>query len=427
MNEKTARVVLGMIMKDPKNFMTAFALGIKSEMFLENRRIIFDEITKCELMGQDFNEAVMVQFFKDAVRQEVFACIEAAPNTQSFSYWAKEHVKEHWKQKWGLRLNNLAKRIYTTKEFTPIEPLLREAEDVVGEMTASFELERTKDFNKVIDDYEQDLEKRIEEFERGCSVGIPTGLTKLNESIIGFQKAKFYIVAARTSIGKTTIAVNFMLSALKQNKNVIFFSVEMTENEILEKMLSLHTGIHDFDLTKGNVKKYTNKISESLLTFRKMPGFISSTFGNSIQTIEAEAKFLHQKNKLDFIIVDYAQQIIVENTKIQNRAYELDAIARRLKNLAKNYKVPVLTLSQINREADKEDKDGKIRPKLGQLKDSDSLALAADCVMLLWCDKNDYWIEVAKARKGCKKNTFKIKANLDVNCFSDHDDKSDYQ
>lgn len=401
--------VLGMILEDHLNLGKAKSIGINDSYFDGNLLTIWMAINS---LDEKVNFSNVRSILPDDCYEDLCKCASSTPIALNFDYFSNELVVSKWCKTIGMSLSNLARSFFDRKEFDPIDPQLNQLTVIVEESKNISKIKRAKALSSLANDLEDELDKRITEFEKGKKLGISTGITLLDRLIIGFSPAKLYVLAARTSIGKTTIAVNFFLSALKQKRKTIFFSVEMTEIEILEKVLSLDAKVDDFSLTKGAVRNQIDKINESLLLFRNFPGYLTSSFDNSIENIETEIKSLYDQGGLDFAIVDYAQELTTK-TRAQSRTYEIADICRRLKAVSLKFKIPILVLCQLNRESEN-------RPRLSDLKDSDSLALAADGVMLLWKDENSHWLEVAKGRKGIKTGTMKLKADLNMNKFSDY-------
>lgn len=218
--------------------------------------------------------------------------------------------------------------------------------------------------------------------------GITTGFEELNRKTSGFQKGDLIILAARPSMGKTAFALNLAKNACDAKKNVVFFSLEMSSQQLVTRLLSLETMI-DANLFKD--PRYINK--EQWIR-------ISSAIDNKINdynlliedsgTIKLNEmiwklqRLKRKKEEIDLIIIDYLQLInYSSNSRNESRQVEVSIISRKLKQLARELDTPIIALSQLSREVEKREK--KI-PQLSDLRESGSIEQDADIVMFLYRD-----------------------------------------
>lgn len=223
--------------------------------------------------------------------------------------------------------------------------------------------------------------------------GIPCDLTDLDDLLGGFQNSDLIIIAGRPSMGKSAVAINlafnvskFFYNEIKQGneaKSVGFFSLEMPANQITSRILSMETGIQSENFRKGQVSEGDlHKIIEKADKISKLPLFIDDSAGLSISNIRTKVRRLVRQQNLGLLIIDYLQLIHgVTAIAKQNRVQEVSEITQGLKEIAKEFNIPVIALAQLSRTVEqREDK----RPQLSDLRESGSIEQDADIVMFIY-------------------------------------------
>ena len=225
------------------------------------------------------------------------------------------------------------------------------------------------------------LEQRFNN--KGELTGLSTGFTELDKSTNGLQKGEVYILAGRPSQGKSTLALNISMNIALQNKHVLFFSLEMPKERIIDKCWSSVGGVEfeniktGKDLDWGMVTKANELILESGLV-------IDDQGDQTLDKIIVKAKRIHAKKKLDLIVVDYLQLVRVRGA---SRLDEVSEVSRQLKALAKNLECPIIALAQLNRSVEtREDK----RPRLADLRESGQIEQDADFISFIYRDEIYY-------------------------------------
>lgn len=225
--------------------------------------------------------------------------------------------------------------------------------------------------------------------------GVTSGYRFLDGTTNGFQKGELSILAARPSMGKTTLAVNMAQRAAFQNRNkgaVLFFSIEMPKKQILKKIISAETLIYGSKINSPRFLKEDDwkKINTSIDRLSSYNILIDDTADLSLANIQAkvhrEAKILEQNNQeILLVIIDYLQMLVHQKPG-ENRQQEVASISRGLKILARDLNIPIMTLSQLSRSPEKrEDK----RPLMSDLRESGAIEQDADLIMFLYRD--DYY------------------------------------
>lgn len=216
---------------------------------------------------------------------------------------------------------------------------------------------------------------------KGMLRGLPTGFRDLDSLLSGFQNQDLIILAARPSMGKTTLALDMArTAAVNHDKSVLIFSLEMSSQQLVDRMLSAQSRVNAWNLRTGNLSsdRDFSLLRDSLDKLSKAKIYIDDMAGNSIVRMKALARRIKAEKGLDFIVVDYLQ-LMTTNKNYDSMVNQVTEISRSLKALAKELDVPVLALSQLSRNV--ESRGGK--PRLSDLRDSGSIEQDADVVMFI--------------------------------------------
>ena len=217
------------------------------------------------------------------------------------------------------------------------------------------------------------------------SDGLLTGYKDLDNLTNGLKSSEMIVIAARPSVGKTSLAMNivenisFSHKNINNPKNILVFSLEMSASSLAMRLICGKAKVNMNDLRKGFVaKNYAEKLNEISQQFQQAPIWVDDTSGLSINQIRAKARRVKSRNGLSLIVIDYLQ-LISGDRYSSSRENEISVISRGLKSMAKELEVPVIVLSQLNRDSEKEKRD----PRLSDLRESGSIEQDADIVMLL--------------------------------------------
>ena len=211
--------------------------------------------------------------------------------------------------------------------------------------------------------------------------GLQTGFRDLDNTLSGLQKSDLVILAARPSVGKTTLALDIArMSSVKNGKSVLIFSLEMSSQQLVDRMLSAQSRVNAWNLRTGHLSsdRDFSQLRDSLDKLAKAKIYIDDTPANSIVRMKALARRLKAEKGLDLVVVDYLQ-LMTTSKNYDSMVNQVTEISRSLKSLAKELDVPVLALSQLNRAV--ESRGGK--PRLSDLRDSGSIEQDADVVMFI--------------------------------------------
>ena len=261
-----------------------------------------------------------------------------------------------------------------------------EVEDLVNQAQADIyrvASQNAKDDYVGLSDSLEDAIREIESAQNrgGDMTGIATGFTDLDAYTHGLHPGQLIIVAARPAVGKSTFALDIARhAAVKQKKATIFFSLEMGRAEIAMRMLSAESSIYLQSMRKGTVTEADwAKLASVRGSINDAPLFIDDSPNMSLVEIRAKCRRLAQQVDLKMVVIDYIQ-LMSSGKKVESRQQEVSEFSRALKLLAKELQIPVVALSQLNRQAE-QSKDK--RPEISHLRESGSLEQDADVVVLL--------------------------------------------
>ena len=252
-------------------------------------------------------------------------------------------------------------------------------------------------------------------------VGVPTGLTELDQKLGGLHKSDLVILAGRPSMGKTALATNIAYNVAQniysrqEKSSVAFFSLEMSSEQLSTRILSEQAHIKSDDIRRGKVtEEEINRYIETSRNIYNLPLYIDETPAITISTLSNRARRIKRLFGLSLIVVDYIQLMRSNSNKNDNRVQEISEITQGLKALAKELSVPVLALSQLSRAV--EQRDDK-QPQLADLRESGSIEQDADVVMFVY--REEYYLERKQPKLGSIEHAeWQSKMN-DVNGLAD--------
>jgi len=217
--------------------------------------------------------------------------------------------------------------------------------------------------------------------------GIPTGFSGIDSILAGLQKSDLIILAARPSMGKTSLALNIAQNvATKQGVPVGVFSLEMSKEQLIDRLLASEAGIDSWKLRTGNLEdKDFEKINKAMGVLAEAPIYIDDSAMANVMEMRTKARRLQSEHDLGLIVIDYLQ-LMSGRAGSDNRVQEISEISRGLKGLAREINVPVIALSQLSRSV--EQRSPKI-PQLSDLRESGSIEQDADVVMFIY--REDYY------------------------------------
>jgi len=265
--------------------------------------------------------------------------------------------------------------------------------------------------------------------QQGQVTGVPSGFKRLDQFTAGFQAGELIIVAARPSMGKTSLALNVVMHAARDaGKAAALFSLEMSNEQLVQRLLSAEAKLDAQRLRTGNIKdEEWSDITAAMGVLAEVPIYIDDSAALTVSEVRSRCRRLKANTGLDLIVVDYLQLLRPSNPRVTSRVEIIDEICRGLKALSKELKVPVIALAQLNRSPEmRNDK----RPMLSDLRESGGIEQEADVVAFIYRDEyynpptpeNEHLAEIiiAKQRNG-PTGTVMLRFDKKFTTFSDVD------
>ena len=270
---------------------------------------------------------------------------------------------------------------------TPVPELLDAVERTVFQITNVFLKDKFVHIKDILDDrYEKFAELHSSDDKDGIK-GVPTGFSALDFKLSGLQPSDLVILAARPSMGKTALALNIAVNAaVRHRKTVGIFSLEMSKEQLVDRLFSSMLGVDSWKLQRGKLDDSDfQNMGPIMDDLAKANIFIDDSSASSLTEFRTKARRLQMEHGLDMIVIDYLQLMSTGNNSYAgNRVQEISEISRTIKQIARELRIPILALSQLSRAV--ESRPDKI-PQLSDLRESGSIEQDADVVMMMYRDE----------------------------------------
>ncbi|MFB6212207.1 MAG: replicative DNA helicase [Candidatus Magasanikbacteria bacterium] len=300
-----------------------------------------------------------------------------------------EHYAEIVKEKKSRRELMQASSSINEKalEEGDFESLLDEAEKKILQISQKSRTEKFMHIKEELPKAYERLEKLHEGKKEGRLRGVPTGFDKLDSKLSGLQSSDFIILGARPSVGKTSLALDIARNASLKGHNVGVFSMEMSGEQIVDRVISSQSQVPLWRLRTGKIHDETefSMIRSALDELSQISLFVEDTPSPNILHVRSMARKLQVQHGLDLLIIDYLQ-LIQPRSSVNSTVQKVTEISRGVKSLARELDVPVLAVSQLSRAVDQRETS---RPRLSDLRQSGSLEQDADVVMFLYRKDRD--------------------------------------
>ncbi|MCI8349272.1 MAG: replicative DNA helicase [Firmicutes bacterium] len=391
-NEEAERSALGAAMLSKDALMDVVEEVRSEDFYNESHREIFDAIVRLYRENSAVDMLTVCEELKkhkalDMVggRTYIGTLTSEVPSTANAGEYAKIVAEKSMMRQLIYASEGIAAKGYEDKI---------DAEDLVDCAEADiFQIAQKRqknDYAKIQDVLMKNL-KLIDEAERnkGSVVGLPTGFKLLDEKTSGLQKSDLIIVAARPGMGKTAFALNVAAqSAVKAKASVMIFSLEMSQEQLGQRLIAMQARVESEKLKKGDLeRKDWDRINVALDELNETKIVIDDTPGISVMEMRNKCRRLKAEQGLDLVVIDYLQLMTFDG-RADSRQQEVSALSRHLKLLAREMDCPVIVLSQLSRAPEqRQDK----RPMLSDLRESGSIEQDADIVIFLYRD--DYYNE----------------------------------
>lgn len=404
--------VVGAMLMDKDAIMTASEMISGKDFYQTAYGTVYDSITELFNEGRPVDLITLQERLKEKdVPAEVSSLefardlLSVVPTSANIKYYA-EIVFEKSMLRKLIKLNEeIANTCYAANE--PLEAILESTEKSVFELLQKRSAGDYVPIKEVVLNALEKIEKASKS--KGTVTGIPTGFYDLDYKLSGLQPSDLILVAARPSMGKTAFVLNLaQYAAFKNSRTVAVFSLEMSKEQLVNRLFSLESQVDSQSLRTGNLKDDDwGKLIESAGIIGKSRLIIDDTPGISISELRSKCRKYKLEQGLDLIIIDYLQLMSGRvGGRAESRQQEISEISRSLKGIARELSVPVIALSQLSRAVEQRPDH---RPMLSDLRESGAIEQDADVVMFIYRD--DYYnkdtetpnqaeIIIAKQRNG---------------------------
>lgn len=264
------------------------------------------------------------------------------------------------------------------------EQAIREAEAILFKVAQGRQSGQMVPVSEVIHELFAKIDERVAMAEDEALPGVPTGFVDLDKMTGGFQPSDLIIVAARTSMGKTAMALSIALNSAgpRYRKTVAIFSLEMSNEQLVQRLIAAEAGLDLQLLRTGRLDRLDwGRLADAMGRLADAPIFLDDTSSLTLVEIRGKARRLKAEHGLDMIVIDYLQ--LIQATGGENRNLQISAISRGLKALAKELHVPIVAVSQLSRAVEGRQSH---KPMLSDLRESGSIEQDADMVLLIYRD-----------------------------------------
>ncbi len=404
------RMVLGIILTDPNAINIVYKKLTIDAFYLETHQIIYEGALSLHEQGKPVNYTTIITWIEDQKLVNKFndsRLIINLINQTVYTSFLNDYIAIVYEKFLRRSIIQLGQEIKQYGFFTEVslEDLFFNIEDKILTLTQTYQKQNLGSTADIFSDILTEIRTQLISPK---ITGLFSGFLEIDNIIQGFQKSDLVILAGRPSMGKTALILNITKNISDQfSIDSVFFSLELTRQQLMYRLLSTEAKISLNRLKAGKISKNEwVQINKSVNKLSRLPLFVDDSPDLSILDIQAKLKHLKrtQSKNLGLVIIDYLQ--LLENSKDESRVQELSKITRALKKLARTMNITIVVLSQLSRNV--EIRQNK-RPILSDLRDSGSIEQDADVVLMLYRDeyynpnttnKNRMEVIVAKQRNG---------------------------
>jgi replicative DNA helicase len=409
-NVEAEEAVLGSLLIDPDAIINVATFLVANDFYVQRHSWVYEAILDLHENRQPADLVTLADELKRRDRLEeiggtafLTSLMSSTPTSIHVEFYARIVERTAVLRRLIDAAGQIAQLAYQDTET--VENVVDQAEEIIFAISQRRVDRDLKPIRQVLDDYYDRIDYLTQH--QGEIIGIPTGLTDLDKLLGGLQRSDMVVMAGRPGMGKTSLALSVALQAARRwQKRVALFSLEMSDEQLVQRLVSAETGIDSQRLRLGEIKadEWTT-LNQAIQLLSETMIFIDDTPAISVLELRTKARRLYAEHGLDLVIVDY-MQLMRGGTRNENRQQEISFISRSIKALARELNVPVLALSQLSRQVEsRHDK----RPMLSDLRESGSIEQDADVVLFIYRDEvynqetdkpNIAEIIVAKHRSG---------------------------
>ncbi|MFP5263496.1 MAG: replicative DNA helicase [Blastocatellia bacterium] len=383
-NIEAERSILGAILLDNAVCNQAIELMRRDDFFLDSHRRIFDKMVALTERGSVIDLITLSDELRRAAEFEqiggatyIASLIDGVPRTDTIEHYAKIVKSKAMLRRLITASNQIIARAFDEEDDPDV--IIDQAEQMIFQIAE----DRVRQGFQYIGEVAQ---RRLEQIEQMAGrpemiTGVPTGFTDFDQMTSGLQRQDLVIIAARPSMGKTALALNMAQYAAKNGNTVGVFSLEMSAEQLVSRLLCSEARVDAHRLRTGYLNREEwARLADALRRLCETQVFIDDTAGAGVLEMRAKSRRLKAEHGLDLLIIDYLQ-LMSGRGRIESRQQEVSQISRDLKALAKELNVPVIALSQLSRATETRSEH---KPQLSDLRESGAIEQDADVVCFIF-------------------------------------------
>lgn len=376
------QALLGSVLIDPERFKDVANIIRSEDFYVEQNRKIFEAMQSLFLQSRNIHFVNVIDALtqsgdsdENSLKSYIKLLADSVPSASNIADYAKIIREKSMLRKLIRASEEISEMAYNADG--EVENIIDSAEQLIFNIASNVNSKDFAHIRDVIVKHYSHLQELIENKE--AAMGIPTYFSSIDKMLIGMGQSDLIVVGARPGMGKTAFCLNIAANvACKQNKTVAIFSLEMSDEQIVSRMLSSEALIDSYKMRSGELEPndWTN-LARAAGVLSQANILIDDTTGITVTGMKAK---LRRVKNLGLVIIDYLQ-LMQSDSKSDNRVQEIGEISRNLKLLAKDLKVPVITCAQLNRGVEgRTDKT----PMASDLRDSGAIEQDADVIMFLY-------------------------------------------
>lgn len=382
------KAVLGAVLSDAESLVLIEGMLESKHFFLDSHQKIFDSILELSQAGERADivtvaEKLRQNKVRDLGPAYLIDLMENCPVAQNLEFYGRI-VRNHFYRRSVIKACQDVVQKAQSYEGN-IEGFIENVEKQFLQIASEYDRKGIISADVVLESTIDEIQKKIES--DGTVTGVTTGFNDLDMLTGGLQSSDLIILAARPAMGKTALVLNLATNAALAGRKVAIFTLEMSKEQLMSRVLSSVAKVDSSRLRKGDLSdEEQDRLMEGARRIydHKNHIGIDETPGISLMELRSRCRRYHKENGLDLIVIDYLQLMTMGANRPDSREREISEISMGLKNLAKELKVPVVALAQLNRGPDsRPDK----RPKLSDLRESGSMEQDADMIMFIYRDE----------------------------------------
>ncbi len=392
-NVEAERAVLGSLLIDPDAIIKIANFLRANDFFRERHQLLYNAMLALNEQNEPIDYITLVNILEERSQLDevggpayITDLINGTPTSMHVDHYARIVEKTALLRRLISAAGTIAELAYN--EQNEVDEVVDRAEQIIFGVTESRIHRDLTPIRAIMGN----VVDRIDFLARNQDtlMGVPSGFTFIDRMLGGFQKSDLIILAGRPGMGKTSFAVSVAQNAATRfDARVAVFSLEMSNEQLVQRLLAMETGVDSHRLRMGQI--YDEEwpiLLEAANQLASTNIFIDDTPAASVTEIRTKARRLYAEHGLDMIMIDYMQLMSGQSGRNENRQQEISYISRSLKGLARELNVPVIALSQLSRAVEsRADK----RPMLSDLRESGSIEQDADVVLFIY--REDYYIE----------------------------------